>query len=57
MKNEDKHGILKKENTASHILTIKEEQSVDICGRSTKRDSDVPLQGENVPLFLSGERQ
>ena len=31
---------------------IKEEQSVDICGRSSSRDGDVPLWGETCPLYL-----
>ena len=31
---------------------IKEEQSVDICGRSSSRDGDVPLWGGMDPLCL-----
>ena len=31
---------------------IKEEQSVDICGRSSSRDGDVPLWGGMHPLYL-----
>lgn len=31
---------------------IKEEQSVDICGRSSSRDGDVPLWGRMSPLCL-----
>lgn len=31
---------------------IEEEQSVDICGRSSSRDGDVPLWGGMRPLCL-----
>ena len=58
MKNPARRGILKEEGRNPQNRTKKEEQSVDICGRSTERDSDVPLRGRLCPPFLlSGARR
>ncbi len=55
MKNPLRRDILSLRGKPLKNQTTKEEQSVDICGRSTERDGDVPLCGRICPPFLPGE--